>query len=51
MHFHPTEADKINRMDNYVAVSRYSENLLVTSEVSRKYTVADMITGYGVMKR
>ena len=48
-HFKPTEADKINRIGQLrqgvikvIVNPRYSPN------VSRKYTVADMITGFGV---
>ena len=48
-HFKPTEADKINRIGQLrqgvikvLGSSRYSP------DVSKKYTVADMITGFGV---
>ncbi|MGJ8659425.1 Glu/Leu/Phe/Val dehydrogenase dimerization domain-containing protein [Cellulophaga fucicola] len=47
-HFKPTEADKINRIGQLrlgvikVIESKYSPS------VERKYTVADMITGFGV---
>ena len=48
-HFHPTEADKINRIGQLRhGVIKVLENPVYSPEVSRKYTVADMITGYGV---
>jgi hypothetical protein len=46
-HFKPTEADKINRIgqlrQGVVKLKTQS-----SPDVSRKYTIADMITGYGV---
>ncbi|MGP1992456.1 Glu/Leu/Phe/Val dehydrogenase dimerization domain-containing protein [Zobellia laminariae] len=48
-HFKPTEADKINRIGQLrLGVIKALENTNYSPEVSRKYTVADMITGYGV---
>ena len=48
-HFKPTEADKINRIGQLrQGVIKVIENLNFSPDVNRKYTVADMITGYGV---
>ena len=48
-HFKPTEAEKINRIGQLRhGVIKVIEDLNYTPEVSRKYTVADMFTGYGV---
>lgn len=48
-HFRPTEADKINRIGQLrQGVIKVLENSKFSPDVSRKYTVADMITGYGV---
>ncbi|MFI8378562.1 Glu/Leu/Phe/Val dehydrogenase dimerization domain-containing protein [Leeuwenhoekiella sp. NPDC079379] len=48
-HFRPTEADKINRIGQLrQGVIKVLENQNFSPDVSRKYTVADMITGYGV---
>ncbi len=48
-HFRPTEADKINRIGQLrQGVVKVIENPSFSPDVSRKYTVADMITGYGV---
>ncbi len=48
-HFKPTEADKINRIGQLrQGVVKVIENPAFSPDVSRKYTVADMITGYGV---
>jgi glutamate dehydrogenase/leucine dehydrogenase len=48
-HFVPTEADKINRIGQLRhGVIKVIENPIFSPAVSRKYTVADMITGYGV---
>ena len=48
-HFQPTEADKINRIGQLrQGVIKVLENPEVSPDVSRKYTVADMITGDGV---
>lgn len=48
-HFQPSEADKINRIGQLRhGVIKVLENPQFSPDVSRKYTVADMITGYGV---
>ena len=48
-HFTPTEADKINRIGQLrQGVIKVIENTAFSPDVSKKYTVADMITGYGV---
>lgn len=48
-HFSPTEADKINRIGQLrQGVIKVIENPSYSPDVTRKYTVADMITGYGV---
>lgn len=48
-HFQPSEADKINRIGQLrQGVIKVLENQQFSPDVSRKYTVADMITGYGV---
>ena len=48
-HFKPTEADKINRIGQLrQGVVKEIENTKFSPDVTRKYTVADMITGYGV---
>lgn len=48
-HFKPTEADKINRIGQLrQGVIKVIENAKFSPDVNRKYTVADMITGYGV---
>ncbi len=48
-HFQPTEADKINRIGQLrQGVIKVLENTTFSPDVSKKYTVADMITGYGV---
>lgn len=48
-HFKPTEADKINRIGQLrQGVIKVIENSNYTPNVQRKYTVADMITGFGV---
>ena len=48
-HFKPTEADKINRIGQLrQGVIKVIENENFSPDVLRKYTVADMITGYGV---
>jgi hypothetical protein len=47
-HFKP-EADKINRIGQLrQGVVKVIENPKFSPDVSRKYTIADMITGYGV---
>ncbi|RNC83433.1 MAG: amino acid dehydrogenase [Winogradskyella sp.] len=48
-HFKPTDADKINRIGQLrQGVIKVIENPTFSPDVSKKYTVADMITGYGV---
>ncbi|ADV48101.1 amino acid dehydrogenase [Cellulophaga sp. E16_2] len=48
-HFRPTEADKINRIGQLrLGVIKVLEGTNYSPDVSRKYTVADMITGFGV---
>ena len=48
-HFKPTEADKINRIGQLrQGVIKVIENPKFSPDVNRKYTVADMITGFGV---
>lgn len=48
-HFKPTEADKINRIAQLrQGVIKVIKNPVYSPNVLRKYTVADMITGFGV---
>ncbi|MDY7396066.1 Glu/Leu/Phe/Val dehydrogenase dimerization domain-containing protein [Aureibaculum sp. 2210JD6-5] len=48
-HFQPTEAEKINRIGQLRhGVIKVIEDTKFTPKVSRKYTVADMMTGFGV---
>jgi len=48
-HFKPTEADKINRIGQLrMGVIKVLESDVYSPDPSRKYTVADMITGFGV---
>ncbi|TRZ44496.1 Glu/Leu/Phe/Val dehydrogenase dimerization domain-containing protein [Robertkochia solimangrovi] len=48
-HFKPTEADKINRIGQLrQGVIKVLENDTFSPNIARKYTVADMVTGYGV---
>ena len=48
-HFQPSEADKINRIGQLrQGVIKVIENPAYSPEVLRKYTIADMITGFGV---
>ncbi|MBK0370547.1 Glu/Leu/Phe/Val dehydrogenase dimerization domain-containing protein [Flavobacterium agrisoli] len=48
-HFKPSEADKINRIGQLrQGVIKVIENPNFSPDVTRKYTIADMITGYGV---
>lgn len=48
-HFKPTQADKINRIGQLRhGVIKVIENPKYSPDVNRKYTVADMITGFGV---
>lgn len=48
-HFKPTEADKINRIGQLrQGVIKVIENPVYSPSIQKKYTVADMITGFGV---
>lgn len=48
-HFSPSEADKINRIGQLrQGVIKVVENPEYSPDVARKYTVADLITGFGV---
>lgn len=48
-HFKPTEADKINRIGQLRhGVIKVLEDEKFSPSIAKKYTVADMITGYGV---
>jgi len=48
-HFKPTVADKINRIGQLrLGVIKIIENKRFSPDLSRKYTIADMLTGYGV---
>ena len=48
-HFKPTEAEKINRIGQLRhGVVKVIDDPKFSPNVSRKYTVADMLTGYGV---
>lgn len=48
-HFKPTEADKINRIGQLrQGVVKVIENPKYSPDVTKKYTIADMITGFGV---
>jgi len=48
-HFKPTEADKINRIGQLRhGVIKVIENPEYSPDVFRKFTIADMITGFGV---
>ncbi len=48
-HFKPTEADKINRIGQLrLGVIKVIEDAQFSPDLARKYTVADMLTGYGV---
>ncbi|MBG7610951.1 amino acid dehydrogenase [Polaribacter sp. BAL334] len=48
-HFKPTEADKINRIGQLRhGVIKVIEDAKLSPNIARKYTVADMITGFGV---
>jgi glutamate dehydrogenase/leucine dehydrogenase len=48
-HFKPTEADKINRIGQLrQGVIKVIENTQYSPDISKKYTIADMITGFGV---
>ncbi|UXX78275.1 amino acid dehydrogenase [Reichenbachiella carrageenanivorans] len=48
-HFHPTEAQKVNRIGQLrQGVIKIIEDEKYTPSTAKKYTIADMITGYGV---
>ena len=48
-HFKPTDADKINRIGQLrLGVIKVLESEKYSPSVEKKYTVADMITGFGV---
>lgn len=48
-HFKPSEAEKINRIGQLrMGVIKVIEDKQFSPDLSRKYTVADMLTGYGV---
>lgn len=48
-HFQPSEAEKINRIGQLrQGVIKMIENEQFSPNVTKKYTIADMITGYGV---
>jgi len=48
-YFNPTQADKINRIGQLrQGVIKVIENSNYSPDISKKYTVADLITGYGV---
>ncbi len=48
-HYKPTEAEKINRIGQLRhGVIKVIEDTQLSPDISRKYTVADMLTGYGV---
>ena len=48
-HFKPTVAEKINRIGQLrLGVIKVIEDKQFSPDLSRKYTVADMLTGYGV---
>ena len=48
-HFKPTEAEKINRIGQLRhGVIKVIENEKYSPDLRKKYTVADMLTGYGV---
>ncbi len=48
-HFHPTDREKINKLGQLrQGVSKVIEDANYTPALHKKFTVADMITGYGV---
>lgn len=48
-HFKPTEAEKINRIGQLRhGVIKVIENQLYSPDLTKKYTISDMLTGYGV---
>ena len=50
-HFKPTEAEKINRIGQLrYGVIKVIEDQHYSPDLSKKYTIADMLTGFGVAK-
>lgn len=48
-HFKPTEAEKINRIGQLrFGVTKVIEDVQYSPDLSRKYRIADMLTGFGV---
>ena len=48
-HYKPSDADKINRIGQLrLGVIKIIENKKFSPDLSRKYTISDMLTGYGV---
>ena len=48
-HFKPSDADKINRIGQLrLGVIKVIEDTSFSPDLARKYTIADMLTGYGV---
>ena len=48
-HFKPTDADKVNRIGQLrLGVIKIIEDQKYSPDLSKKYTIADMLTGYGV---
>lgn len=48
-HFKPTEAEKINRIGQLrYGVIKVIEHSMYSPDISKKYTIADMLTGFGV---
>ncbi|MDA9311375.1 amino acid dehydrogenase [Polaribacter sp.] len=48
-HFKPSDADKINRIGQLrLGVIKVIEDTRFSPDLARKYTIADMLTGYGV---
>lgn len=48
-HFKPSEIEKINKTGQLrVGVSKVIEDAAFSPDVTRKYVIADMVTGYGV---
>ena len=51
-HFKPNEAQKVRRIGNLrQGVSQIVEDKTISPDITRKYHVADLITGYGVRSR
>jgi len=48
-HFNPTDSEKITKLGQLrMGVTKIIENEVYSPDLNRKYTVSDMITGYGV---